>query len=164
MTRAPFFALSFALVAFTSLPACSDDDGEKAEPRGTVAARGQCTKSNDCAEPTAMCVDVSGTKACSDALGADAFSKECDKDTIDQCAGFQCLIITTKNVQEKSGVCSMPCSVDADCGTAGACATLGQSVTGCLHVCTGNADCANGFVCVSQPGNASRKVCLVEPA
>jgi hypothetical protein len=67
-----------------------------------------------------------------------------------------------ENQQDKTGICSMGCDQDSECGEMSACVALTSASKGCLRTCATSADCLNGYVCVPDPegrGNA----CFVEP-
>lgn len=119
---------------------------------------GACLVDDDCVEEGAVCRQGN---VCSGPIDELAFVTECDTGESDLCAGLLCIGFQP-NAQGKTGICSMPCEVDPDCGEGNVCVPLaGRSV--CLHVCETAADCANGFACVPDPGGVGA-ACLVEPS
>lgn len=87
---------------------------------------------------------------------------ECSAPT--DCADLVCLTFKT-NPQNKTGICTRGCNTKADCG-AGICvdfaSALGSSTArnACLASCATDADCKNGFACVTT---AQGPGCLVHP-
>lgn len=152
------FISSLAL-ALLSLAACSSDDGDPQSGRGTAKESEACSSSNDCAEPSAVC--MASSKVCSGALDSSSFATECTAATAGACAGKACLVLNA-NKQNKTGLCSMKCNTSADCGSGGACVTVTGAGTVCLEPCTTSDTCENGFVCVPDPNNPNQKACLVE--
>jgi hypothetical protein len=117
-----------------------------------------CTQDSDCGAPLAKC---SKGNICTGSLDGDAFETECTSSQEADCAGNSCIEFPA-NAQNKTGICSMPCDVDEDCGSGAACISLGGANLYCLSVCTTDMDCANGFVCVDTP-MAMGKACFVVP-
>ena len=160
--RVPLFGAMLLVGAMAG--ACGSDDGDSAgaagaPARGTAKKGEPCTENVNCAEPSAVC--VKGT-TCSGPIDASAFTTECASGGAEQCAGLRCLVLAA-NKQNKTGICSMACTTDADCGgtNLGACVTISAGTT-CLKPCSSSADCSNGFVCVPDPADSSRKACLAE--
>jgi len=151
-----FYCLPLILLA---LAACSSDDGDDSSAaRGTAKESQACAASNDCAEPSAVC--MFSHNICSGALDSSSFSTECSEATAGTCAGKACIVLLS-NKQNKTGVCTMKCGTSADCGAAGVCVALSVGKV-CLEPCTSSDTCENGFVCVPDPSNPGQKACLVE--
>jgi len=150
---------SLSLFAVAACGSDSDDGGSAGAPSGGAKKGESCKVATDCAGPSAICIN--GT-TCSGTIDAAAFSTECASGGAEGCAGLRCIGFKD-NKQSKTGICSMSCATDADCGGApnGVCVTLAANLT-CLKPCTSSADCLNGFVCVPDPVDASRSACLVE--
>jgi hypothetical protein len=123
--------------------------GDKGEP---------CMQDSDCAAPDAKCRKGD---MCTGSLGGEAFETECTAATEWNCAGIACTEFPA-NAQNKTGICTLPCDIDEDCGPGGACVDLGGSNLYCRSVCAVDADCANGFVCVDNP-TGTGKSCFVVP-
>lgn len=147
----------FLLLACGSRDQLGDDIG-MTEMTGTVAKGDPCTADEECAEPDAICRkgDV-----CTGTLGPDAFQTECDRGGAADCPGLTCIGLRD-NVQGKTGICSMGCDADADCGPNAACVTLSGTNKGCLTTCTTTEECLNGYVCVMDPEGRGQG-CFVEP-
>lgn len=152
----PFYYLPLVLLA---LAACSSDDGDESTARGTAKEFEPCAVSNDCAEPSAVC--LASAKVCSGKLDSSSFTTECTAATASSCDGKACLVLDP-NKQNKTGLCTMKCNTNADCGTAGVCVTIPSAGSVCLEPCTSSDTCENGFVCISDPANPNQKACLVE--
>jgi hypothetical protein len=153
----------FLMIAAVALmaAACGSDDDTQKPARGTAQKGEACTIATDCAEPSAVCINGA---TCSGPIDGQAFTTECAAGGAADCAGLRCLGLAA-NKQNKTGLCSMACSTDADCGGApiGACVSL-QGTPTCLKPCSSSSDCFSGFVCVPDPDQPSRSACLVEPA
>src|SRR5262245_7245916 len=73
--------------------------GDKGEP---------CMQDSDCAAPYSKCRQGN---ICTGSLGGDAFETECTTDTAGDCAGVACIAFPASAA--KTGICSLPCAVDA---------------------------------------------------
>jgi hypothetical protein len=149
-SRALLTSLAAALLICLSLAGCGDDDSDS-KLKGAA-----CTDHSECSEANARCRGG----ICTGALNGDAFEIECDTGQADICAGLACLGFKA-NKQNKTGICTMPCTATSECGPGAACSDIGASQKLCVSVCTENSDCQNGFVCVADP-NGAGKACLVE--
>jgi hypothetical protein len=152
------FALFVALAALAGCSSTTDSATGTGAPRGVAAKGAACKAATDCADPLATCRrgDV-----CTGPIDATAFTTECASGTAETCAGLSCVVLKP-NKQNKSGICSMPCSADADCLSGNACVAFSTTQSVCLKTCSTAADC-NGFACVTDPADPSRKACLAEP-
>lgn len=135
-----------------------DDDVGMMTMAGTVAKGDPCTMDEECAEPDAICRkgDV-----CTGTLGPDAFQQECARGGAADCPGLACLGLRD-NAQGKTGICTMGCDIDADCGSNAACVEVSAGNNACLTICAGSGDCLNGYVCVMDPEGRGQ-ACFVEP-
>ena len=158
-------ALPLLVLLGLALPACggdgddSPDAGAASMDAGAAgAAKGEtCQTTEDCADPAAVC---RAGNLCTGPIDEVAFQIECASGGAADCPGLVCLGLTA-NVQGKTGICSMPCEADADCGADAVCVAFQPTRTYCLHLCATDADCANGFVCVDDPGGRGQ-ACLVD--
>lgn len=151
------------LLAAAGLAGCDDDGGggffggADASAQAAAAKGEPCATREDCADPLALCRQGG---LCTGPIDALAFQTECASGGSSACAGLMCVGLRD-NEQAKTGICSMPCAADADCGSDAACAPLsGRRV--CLRRCEADADCVNGYVCVAPPGGGDRG-CFVVP-
>lgn len=123
------------------------------------AAKGEvCLERADCADPAAVCRQGG---LCTGPIDEVAFQLECVRDTPELCPGLVCVGLVD-NEEGKTGICSLPCDEDVECGANAACVALTPSRSFCLHTCADDRDCANGFSCVDDPQGRGR-ACLVNP-
>jgi len=126
----------------------------------TGAAKGEaCVERDDCAEPSAVCRKGN---LCTGPIDSLAYQIECTRDAPESCPGLVCIGLVA-NLENKTGICSLPCADDAECGDNAACVALSGSQSYCLHTCLTEADCENGFTCVDDPDGRG-KACLVTPS
>jgi len=162
LLRLSLLTCALALAACGSDPGNTDNNNTNVDAGtsalGTVEKGGACTQDSDCKEMDAKC---RAGDVCTGALTEAAFQEECAAGGSADCAGLTCVGLRD-NVQSKTGICSMRCEEDADCGAGAACVTISGTNKGCLHLCATDADCLNGFACVADPEGRG-KACFVEP-
>ena len=135
-----------------------DAGGMDAATGGTAAKGEACTTSADCAEPMAICRKGN---LCTGTLDELSFQTECAQGGAADCPGLTCVGLRD-NMQGKTGICSMACDADEECGAGAACIAFTATSKGCLTVCTSSADCMNGYACVADPEGRGM-ACFVEP-
>lgn len=145
--------------AGTSDGGTSDGGTSAIDAGATGAAKGEaCVDNAGCADPAAVCRKGN---LCTGPIDALAFQLECVREAPEACPGLVCIGLVD-NLQDKTGICSLPCSDDAECGVNAACVALTAAQSYCLHTCATDPDCQNGFACVDDPGGRG-KACLVTP-
>jgi hypothetical protein len=128
-------------------------------PRGLVQSGGSCEMHDDCAGAPGYCND---TGHCESRGEAD-YEIECENPISDgDCPADSCLTLLA-NQQDMTGVCTRPCSADAECGYQGLCVDSGGSAGMiCFSTCLTNADCGGGLICIVGQGSTVG-ICAVEP-
>jgi hypothetical protein len=147
---------------------CAGNDPQGSAGAGGAAGAGSTGSvlPSDKGEPCMQDSDCNGLNAkcregniCTGPLGGHAFEEECTLITEGECAGVSC--IEFPPTASKTGICSLPCDIDEDCGPGAVCIDIGGGNLSCLAVCSVDSDCANGFVCTTVNGQTGTNCWLV---